>query len=64
MILDGVELIQHSLSSIHNYILNLSASGSVRLNKWLAVTTAFNFNKFTRTRSENTLITFGFTVVR
>jgi len=64
VILDGVELIQHSLSSIHNYILNLSASGSVRLNKWLAVTTAFNFNKFTRTRSENTLITFGFTVVR
>lgn len=64
IVLDGVELIQHSLASIHNYILNLSASGSVKLNKWLAVTTAFNFNKFTRTRSENTLITFGFTVSR
>jgi hypothetical protein len=62
--LEGIELIQHSLATIHNYILNLTASGSVRLNKWLNVTTAFTFNKFTRTRSENTLITFGFTVTR
>jgi hypothetical protein len=62
--LDGVELIQHSLVTIHNYILNLSASGSVKLSKWLSVTTAFAFNKFTRTRSENTLLTFGVTVTR
>ncbi|HVU55197.1 MAG TPA: DUF481 domain-containing protein [Puia sp.] len=62
--LDGVELIQHSLVTIHNYILNLNASGSVRLNKWLNVTAAFAFNKFTRTRSENTLITFGVTITR
>ncbi|HVW63192.1 MAG TPA: hypothetical protein VHC48_24240 [Puia sp.] len=60
--LDGIELIQHSLATIHNYILNLTASGSVRLYKWLSVTAAFNYNKFTRTRSENTLVTFGFTV--
>ncbi|MES1161425.1 MAG: DUF481 domain-containing protein, partial [Bacteroidota bacterium] len=62
--LDGVELIQHSLVTIHNYILNLSASGSVKLNKWLSVMAAFAFNKFTRTRSENTLVTFGVTVSR
>lgn len=62
--LDGTELIQHSLATIHNYILNLSASGSVKLSKWLSVTTAFSFNKFTRTRSENTLLTFGITVTR
>lgn len=62
--LEGVELIQHSLATIHNYILNLNAAGSVRLNKWLNVTAAFTFNKFTRTRSENTLVTFGFTVTR
>lgn len=60
--LDGTELIQHSLATIHNYILNLTASGSVRLYKWLNVTAAFTYNKFTRTRSENTLVTFGFTV--
>jgi hypothetical protein len=62
--LDGVELIQHSLVTIHNYILNLSASGSVKLSKWLSVTTAFAFNRFTRTRSENTLLTFGITISR
>ncbi|HEY8970317.1 MAG TPA: hypothetical protein VIM64_14535 [Puia sp.] len=62
--LDGVEMIQHSLATIHNYILNLSASGSVRLSKWLSVTAAFSFNKFTRTRSENTLLTFGITITR
>jgi hypothetical protein len=62
--LDGTELIQHSLVTIHNYILNLSASGSVRLNKWLNVTAALAYNKFTRTHSENTLLTFGITVAR
>jgi hypothetical protein len=62
--LDGVELIQHSLVTIHNYILNLNASGSVKLRKWLSVTVAFAFNKFTRTRSENTLLTFGITITR
>ncbi len=62
--LDGVELIQHSLLTIHNYILNLSARGMVRMNKWLNVTAALGYNKFTRTRRENTLVTFGVTIVR
>jgi len=64
VILEGTELIQHSLATIHNYILNLNASASVKLYKWLNLTAAFNFNKFTRTRSENTLMTFGFTIAR
>jgi hypothetical protein len=62
--LSGTELIQHSLVTIHNYILNLTANGSVRLNKWLSLTAALAYNKFTRTKTENTLVTFGITIVR
>jgi len=62
--LDGIELIQHSLATIHNYILNLSASASVKMNKWLSLMAALNYNRFTRTRSENTLVTFGINIAR
>jgi hypothetical protein len=62
--LSGVEMVQNSFADIHNYILVLNANGSVRLYKWLSVTTAFAFNRFTRTGRENTLLTFGVTVTR
>lgn len=64
LVLNGTELLQNSLADGNNYILKLNAGASVKLNKWLSLTTAFLYNKFTRTRRENTLVTFGLTITR
>jgi len=62
--LDGSGFLQNALSNWNDYILKLNGSIGVRLNKWLNFTTAITYNKFTRTRSENTLLTFGLTIQR
>jgi|GEM_PF-261243 len=62
--LNGTEFLQTSLADGSNYILKLSAAASFKLYKWLNFTTAFLYNKFTRTRSENTLMTFGLTIAK
>jgi len=64
VILDGMEFIQNALTHDRDYILKLSGSASVKLNKWLNLTAACQYNRFTRTNSENTLVTFGVTIVR
>jgi len=38
--------------------------GSIKLEKWLSFTTSAVYNEFTRTRSRNTLLTFGLNVQR
>ncbi|HMH23446.1 MAG TPA: DUF481 domain-containing protein [Puia sp.] len=60
--LDGTGFYQNALSNSQDYIVKLNASASVRLQKWLSFTIAATYNKFNRTRSENTLVTFGLTV--
>jgi hypothetical protein len=62
--LDGTGFYQNSLSSSQDYIVKLNAAVSVRLQKWLNFTVAATYNKFNRTRSENTLLTFGLSVQR
>lgn len=60
--LDGTGFLQNALDHWNDYILRLNASASIKLNKWLNFTVTAVHNKFTRTRSENTQVTFGITV--
>src|SRR5882724_2258838 len=60
--LDGAGFYQNALSNGRDYIIQVNASFSVKLQKWLNFTVAATYNKFNRTRSENTLLTFGLTI--
>jgi hypothetical protein len=61
---DGSGFIQNNFSNWSDYNLRVNAAVSVKLQKWLALTAAAAYNEFTRTRSRNTLVTFGLTVQR
>lgn len=60
-VLDGTDFVQNSLSYGNDYILKFVNSFTLKLNKWLGFTTALNYNKIQRTKSETLLITFGLT---
>lgn len=60
--LEGTGFFQHSLEDGSDYIIRTNTSLSVKLRKWLALTSALNFNKVSKTRSENLLLTLGVTV--
>ncbi len=62
LILDGLQFIQNSLSYKNDYIIKSNTTASLKLRKWLNLTTAVNYNKLSRTQRENLLITFGLTV--
>jgi len=57
--LDGVHFWQQSLSSGDDYILKSISTLSVKLRKWLNVTSALNYNKVNRTGRKNLLFTIG-----
>jgi hypothetical protein len=62
LILDGLHFFQNSLSYKNDYIIKSNTTASLKLRKWLNLTTAVNYNKLSRTHRENLLITFGLTV--
>ncbi|HTL08945.1 MAG TPA: DUF481 domain-containing protein [Chitinophagaceae bacterium] len=57
--LDGVHFWQQSLSSGEDYIIKSSSSLSVKIKKWLSLSTALTYNKVNRTDSRNLLFTIG-----
>ncbi|HTE09601.1 MAG TPA: DUF481 domain-containing protein [Chitinophagaceae bacterium] len=59
IILDGVHFWQQSLSSGEDYILKSASSLSVKLKKWLNITSSLNYNKVNRTQRKNLLFTIG-----
>ena len=59
IVLDGVHFWQQSFSSWDDYILKSVSSLSVKLKKWLNVTSSLNYNKVNRTHSKNLLFTIG-----
>jgi hypothetical protein len=61
---DGGGFLQNSFENWNDYILRLTGSASIKLYKWISFSAAGAFSKFTRTRGQNTLITFGVTVQR
>jgi hypothetical protein len=58
-VLDGTNFFQNSLSNGNDYIIKSNIGLSVKLRKWLSLTTAFTFNKFNRTDRQNLLFTYG-----
>ena len=62
IVLDGANYLQNSLSNNQDYILKLNNSLSVKLRKWLSLTTAIGYNKSQRTNRENLLFTYGLNV--
>lgn len=61
VVLDGSHFWQPSLSGFDDYILRSSTSLTIKLRKWLGITTAINYNKLSRTNRENLFINFGLT---
>ncbi len=50
---------QPSLQYHNDYIIKSEVSMTVKLNKWLGFTAAFNYNKMSRTRTENLFASYG-----
>lgn len=59
VILDGTNFLQNALSNSNDYIIKASNSVSVKLRKWLNLTSTATYNRNQVTRRENLLITFG-----
>jgi hypothetical protein len=59
---DGTGFIQPSLSERHDNILRYSTTLSVKLRKWLSLTSSLTYNKLTRTERENLVFTYGIAV--
>jgi hypothetical protein len=59
---DGINFYQPSLSDSRDYILKLNTNFSISLNKWLSLTTSFNYNRQNITSTENLIISYGLMV--
>jgi len=64
VVIEGSDFLQHALSDIKDYIIKSNTSLSVKLKKWLSLTSAVTYNKLSATGRENLLITYGITVER
>lgn len=62
--IEGTDFLQHSLSDRHDYIIRSNTSISVKLLRWLNLTSSLTYNKQSKTARENLLVNFGFTVER
>lgn len=61
IVLDGSDFIQNSLTRRNDYIIRSTTNLSVKLRKWLALTTSYNYNRMNRTSRENSLLSYGLT---
>jgi hypothetical protein len=61
IVLDGTHFLQNSLSYKNDYIIKSATTLSIKLRKWLSLTTAINFNKLNRTNRENLFMNYGLT---
>lgn len=59
---DGTGFIQPSLSHKHDNIMRYTTTLSVKLKKWLSVTSSLTYNRITRTERENLVVTYGIAV--
>ncbi len=60
-IIDGTNFLQNSLSAKEDYIIKANVNLSVKLRKWLSLTSSVTWNKLNRTARENLLFTYGLT---
>ena len=60
--LNGTNFAQPSILSIHDYILSFTNDVSIKLRRWLSLTSALSYNRINRTGRENLLLTFGVSI--
>lgn len=56
---DGTGFVQPSISHKHDNILRYTTTLSVKLRKWLSLTSSLTYNKITRTDRQNLIVTYG-----
>lgn len=59
LIIDGTHFYQPSLEDISDYLIESTNNLAVKLNKWLSITGSFIYNKVSKTKRENVLMTYG-----
>ena len=62
LVFSGTGFLQNSLQDLDDYIIKSDLSLSVKLKKWLSITSAYSFNQMTRTHTESWLLTYGITL--
>ncbi len=59
---DGTGFVQPSLSHKNDNIIRYTTTLSIKLKKWLSLTSSLTYNKLTRTERENLVFTYGIAV--
>lgn len=62
LLFEGSNFVQHSFSNGKDYIIRSSNKLSLKLRKWISLTTALTYNKMSITQSENLNLTYGITI--
>ena len=64
IVLNSSSFLQSSLNNGDDYIVKSNSSISFKVNRWLSLTTNFNYNSISRTDRENSLLSYGLTFER
>jgi hypothetical protein len=59
LVFNGTGFLQNSLQDENDYIIKSDLSLSVKLKKWLSLTSSYSFNKMSKTNTENSFLTYG-----
>jgi hypothetical protein len=62
LILEGNNFLQNALEDRHDYIVKSATSASVKLNKWLSLTTTLLYNRLNLTGTENLMMNYGLSI--
>jgi hypothetical protein len=60
--ISGTHFLQNSLAAWSDYNIKSASAVTLKIYKWLALTTALNYNKVNRLKTENMLVTVGLSV--
>lgn len=64
VILDGFVLYQPSISTRHDTIFKTATTLSIKVRKWLSLSSAFTYNEITLTNRRNLIVTYGIVMER
>ena len=63
-VIDGVDFLQNALSDRKDYNIRSNTTLSIKIRKWLSITTSVTYNKLYLTASENFLMNYGLMMER
>jgi len=64
IVLHNSSFLQSSLNNGQDYIIKSNSSLSLKVNRWLSLTTNYNYNKISRTGRKNSILSYGLTFER